>query len=267
MLASWLDSTEREPNPYSQFRLIDMKEVCALSEPIRSYIAALLREARFDPAFLEAMAAHLGWGRVKDAIVSGGVPNALATKRGDFGEILIMALLEEMYGYKIPVNKLRFKITRDQLMPGTDALALRVNSEGVIVEVCYVESKLRTAIRGEQDRMVAVTGCQQLKKDYDSNLPEILRFVAARLHDTHDELFGVFGEYIRTRQDTTDLDTFRLGLFWDHEAWDERVLKNLEDHSDVVPKLVVHTIRIHHLGPISDELFVRVGVLEVSDDD
>jgi hypothetical protein len=115
--------------------------------------------------------------------------------------------------------------------------------------------------------MVAVAGCQQLKKDYDAHLPEILRFVAARLHDTHHELFGAFGEYIRTRQDTTDLDTFRLGLFWDYAAWDERVLQNLEEHSDVVPKLVVHTIRIKNLGPISDELFVHVGVLEVSDDD
>src|SRR5262249_3124957 len=133
MLASWLNATEREPNPYSQFRLIDMEESCALSESIRSHVIALLREARFDPAFLEAMAAHLGWGGVQDAIASASVPNVLATKRGDFGEALIMALLEEMYGYKVPVNKLRFKITRDQLMPGTDALALRVNSEGMIV--------------------------------------------------------------------------------------------------------------------------------------
>lgn len=267
MIGSWLNSTEREPCPYSQFKLIDVDEFMVLSEPTSSHLAELLRDARFDPGFLEAMSAHLDWKGVRELIIRGGVPEAIPPKRGDFGEILITAILKEVHGYTIPVSKLRFKVTKDQLMPGTDSLALRVNGKGVVTEVCFVESKLRTSIRGEQDRMVAVAGCSQLKKDYENKLPDILPFMAARLYEAHNELFDAFADYLRTRRDTTDLDTFRLGLFVDREAWDERVLQNLEDHNEVLPRLVVHAVRINNLGAICNELFARMGVSEVSEDD
>jgi hypothetical protein len=267
VIETWLNSTERAPNPYTQFRLLDVEEPAGLPEPVRDYVSELLRESRFDSGFLTAMAGVLGWERVRDSLASGAAPGSTSTRRGDFGEVLITALLEEVHGYVVPVRKLRFKVTRDQLLTGTDALAIRINNEGRVTEVCFVESKLRTATRGEVDRTLAVTGCQQLKKDYDSKLPDILQFIAQRLYETEDELFAAFGEYMRTRADTTDLDTFCLGLVWDREEWEEQILQNLEDHTDVVPRLVVHAVRINNLGTVSDDMFARVGVLEVLDDE
>jgi hypothetical protein len=76
-----------------------------------------------------------------------------------------------------------------------------------------------------------------------------------------------FGEYMRTRADTTDLDTFCLGLIWDRDGWEEQILQNLEDHTNVMPRLVVHAVRINNLGSVSDDMFARVGILEVSDDE
>lgn len=267
MIATWLNSTERTPNPYAQFKLLDVEESVSPSGPVRDYVTALLRESRFDPEFLAAMAELLGWETVRESIAPGAEPAMTSTKRGDFGEVLITALLEEVHGYTIPVRKLRFKVTRNQLLTGTDALGVKINNEGVITEVCFVESKLRTATRNEGDRTLAVAGCDQLKKDYDSKLPDILQFVAQRLHETEDELFEPFVEYMGTRRDTTDLDTFCLGLVWDHEEWEEQILQNLEDHTDLVPRLVVHAVRINDLGAISDAMFAQVGVLEVSDDE
>lgn len=267
MITAWLNSTERTPNPYSQFTLLDVEESSELSESVKDYVSGLLRDARFDRDFLIAMAEHLGWDKVKNSLVPSASPEFLPTKRGDFGEALITALLKEVHGYIIPVNKLRFKITKNQLLTGTDALALKIDEEGRISEVCFIESKLRTATRGESDRTVAVAGCTQLKNDYDSKLPDILNFVAQRLHETDDNLFRAFRDYIRTRLDTTDLDTFCLGLFWDHEAWEEQILQNLEEHIDVVPRLVVHAVRIRDLAATSDEMFVRVGIVQVSDDE
>ena len=267
MISTWLESTERSPNPYTQFRLFDVTEPADLSDQARDYVSELLRESRFDPGFLTAMAEILGWDLVSDSLASGAAPESIPTKRGDFGEIIITELLEELHGYAVPVKKLRFKVTRNQLLTGTDALALRINEEGTITEVCFVESKLRTATRSEEDRTLATKGCDQLKKDYDSKLPDILQFIAQRLYETDDALFEAFGEYMRTRVDTTDLDTFCLGLIWDRDGWEEQILQNLEDHTNVMPRLMVHAVRINNLGPVSDDMFARVGVIEVSDDE
>jgi hypothetical protein len=267
VITTWLNSTERAPNPYSRFRLLDVEEPAGLSDEARDYVSHLLRDSRFAPEFLADMAGILGWDKVRDTILSGASPEATATKRGDFGEVIITALLEESHGYKIPVRKLRYKVTRNQLLQGTDALAIRVNTEGRVTEVCFVESKLRTATRSAKDRNLAVTGCDQLKKDFDYKLPDILQFVAQRLHETGDELFEPFVEYMGTRADTTDIDTFCLGLVWERASWEEQILQNLEDHTNVVPRLVVHAVRIQDLGPVSDDMFARVGVIEVSDDE
>ena len=56
------------------------------------------------------MAEVLGWEMVKDSLASGAVPEAIPTKRGDFGEVLITALLEEVHGYTVPVRKLRLRL-------------------------------------------------------------------------------------------------------------------------------------------------------------
>jgi len=267
VIETWLNSTERIPNPYAQFRLLDVEEPASLSEEARDYVSELLRESRFDSGFLTAMAEVLGWEMVRDSLAPGAAPESISTRRGDFGEVVITALLEEVHGYIVPVKKLRYKVTRNQLLTGTDALAIKINNEGRVTEVCFVESKLRTATRNDKDRTLAVAGCDQLKKDYESKLPDILQFVAQRLHETKDELFKAFAEYMRERGDTTDLDTFCLGLVWDREEWEEQILQNLEEHTDIVPRLVVHAVRINNLGTVSDDMFARVGVLEVLDDE
>ncbi len=270
MLDSWLRQEEVLPSPYSQFRLMNIDEATTLSPEIRSHLINVLRDARFNPSFLETLdsaAEDTGWHEVKELIISQGMPTWVAAKRGDFGEVLITAILEETLGYVIPVAKLRYKITGNQLLTGTDSLALKLNPEGAIIEVCFVESKLRTAIKKEEDRMIAVQGCQQLQKDYESKLPDILSFIAQRLWDTKSELFEPFMNYMRYRQDTTDIDTFRLSLCWDQEEWNEQVLGNLEEHEVGVPQLIVHKICIKELGPMTDDLFAAIGVLEVSDDD
>ena len=57
------------------------------------------------------MAEHLEWQDVKNLIVSRQVPTTTTAQIGKFGKVLISAILEQFYGYTIPVPKLRFKIT------------------------------------------------------------------------------------------------------------------------------------------------------------
>lgn len=263
IFTNWLKHSQRNPCPYDQFGVIDIEEATDVSPELRTYLISLLRSERFDPAFLEAMASELGWEDVKNLILNPEVRTITTGKRGEFGEILIGSMLEQFHEYSIPVRKLRFKLTSGQTLPATDVLALKLDAEGAIVEVCFVESKLRT----ESDTMAAVDGFNQLKKDYESRLPDILKFVAARLHDRRDPLFNAFRAYMGDRRDTKERDTFRLSLCWDCEHWSERALENLQENGVDSPKLVVHVIQLKRLRELTDGLFREAGLTEVSDDD
>lgn len=85
MLFEWLACVERYPCPFTQFELIDVEEVGELTPLVRSYILDLLRFARFERGFLQAMAEELGWSSVVELIVVEQVPTSIAIKRGDFG--------------------------------------------------------------------------------------------------------------------------------------------------------------------------------------
>ena len=156
MLNKWLQCSERNPRPYSLFVVIDVEEIAALSLQISEELLKLLTASKFDPEFLKTVAQRLGWQNVNNSIINKQVPKQVKIKRGQFGEALINAIFQEFYGYKIPVPKLRFRITSDQNLPATDTVALKINDQGAITEVCFVESKLRKDSKNVQ---VAVEGC------------------------------------------------------------------------------------------------------------
>jgi hypothetical protein len=266
MLDRWLKCNERNPSQYLKFSVIDATEVAILSSEIREYLTQMLRRSIFDSNFLEKLADYLNWSNVKKMIRE-KVPIQETNKRGDFGEALIVEILEQFHGYKVPVYKLRYKITSDQRLPATDAIAVKVDKYGNVTEVCFIESKLRTRFIN-LDCDVATKGCNQLQNDYDSEIPAIIQFVATRLYESSDSLLEPFLSYMRSRIDNTDKDTFRLGLCWERTEWDELVLENLEENNNVnLPKLTVHVIRINNLKQITDELFNTLGIIELSDDD
>ncbi len=263
MLAVWLGSQRREAGRFQRFGVVDIEEFCDLSSEVEAHLIDLLRSARFDREFLADMAKIIGWEDVSDAILARNIPTTTKIRRGDFGEALATALLEQFEGYVIPVPKLRYRVTPTQSLTGTDALALRVDPSGAIVEMCFVESKLRTV----RDLSAGVAGSSQLAADLDSKLPDILTFTAQRLFERAHPLYGPFRQYLLDRRDTSDRDTARLVLCFDSEHWDERVLDNLEEHEPALPRLVVHAARIREVKVLTERLFAAFHITEITDDD
>jgi len=185
MLKEWLCWLERDHSPYSGFWVIDVTEIQPPTDVVISHIRDLLIHARLDLEFLQDAAQHLGWDKVQ-ALAASTQPKGVKMQRGEFGEVLSSAMLQQFHGYTIPVQKLRFAISSDQSLPGTDVIALRLDKRGKITEVGFVESKLRT----KNDTGAAVQGYEQLKRDYEQRQSDMLRFVAQRLHERNDSLFG-----------------------------------------------------------------------------
>lgn len=269
MLDKWLGWRKRQPSSYSEFEVIDVKEINELSSEAKLYISRIFLNARIDPEYLKEMAELIGWQKVQGHIIEKGVPTLTRVKRGEFGETLICAMLEHFHKYKIPIFKLRFKQIGNETLHGTDVLALVIDSEGLISEVCYVESKLRT---DNISKMTAVEGYNQLKSDYANRLPQTLSFISQRLFEQRhngqmNALYNAFKSYMKDRTDTTDKDSFCLSLCWDSAMWHEKVLDNLQENGVELPKLTVHVVLIGNLRQVTDEIFAELGVTEVSDDD
>lgn len=262
MLTKWLKSTKSNNSTYTKFALLEIEEITSPSTKVKDYLKGCYITSRFDTAFLASMADHIGWNNVKE-MIDNQLPTTLTIKRGDFGELLTNTILEQFENYMIPVPKLRFKITGNQSLPGTDTLALKLDDEDNIAEVCYVESKLRTKI----DNSVAITAHDQLNDDYKMKLPEILLFTAQRLYEKEDILYQPFANYIGDRKDTTGTDTFRIGLCNESVNWRSTVLDNLQDLETVLSQLSVHIVIIKDLQILTDQIFADLRVTKVLDHD
>jgi len=264
MLSKWLLWKAPTPAPYKNFALIEIDEQTQISQEVKGYLMQVLQDARIDTDFLKTAVSHLGWDKVQTLLLDQRLPSAPKLRCGFFGEVLTSALLTEFSGYVIPVQKLRFAITPNQSLPGTDVLAIKKEGE-IVSEICFVESKLRNT----KDASAAVTGYRQLKEDHMKKVPDIISFVLSRLYEMKDPLLYGFLNYLQDRSDTTEKESFRLGLIWENEAWAETVLQNLEEEVKPVdsPHLIVQRVRIQRLAPLIEELFKAMGAAMVLEDD
>lgn len=255
MVKKWLNCKERKPCPYTCFKVVDVQETSEPSPEVKSILRDQLKTAYFSSEYFESMAEFLGWKRVKKDIIAKKVPTLPNIKKGDFGEALMVTLLSYFHEYQIPVPKLRFKIIGNQTLPATDFLALKIDKNNSIVEVCFVESKFR----GYLDRYAAVNGYNQLQNDYSVRLPNILTFVAERLYERKDVLYESFRYYMRDRKDTTDIDSFHLGLCWERDSWEESVLEKLEENGVNLDILTVSVVCIGGIRNLTEEIFKKLG--------
>ena len=255
-VADWLNPSPSATSDFS-FEVTDLEETSEV--PSSADLVALLNESYWGEDYLADLAAKYGFSEVREKFLKARVGTLLSVKRGDFGEAVTVDYLKNAEGYQIPVQKLRHKIGANQTLPGTDCVALKLSND-VLVEVLFVESKLRTSL----DLSVAVAGARQLKQDADSENPMILTFMARRLRETNDPLTGLFESYLFERN--TALDRYLLMLLHQADSWDERILENLEDEEIELEPLHVYVAKIANLKELSDRAFSEMGAEVIEDD-
>lgn len=255
-VADWLKPSPHPASTFS-FDVTNIKETSQV--PSSRELADLLTESYWGNNYLASIADRYGFDAVRDKFLRSRAGARIQVKRGDFGEAVTAEYLKGAEGYLVPVLKLRFKIGTNQTLPGTDCVAFKVSGTD-LVEVAFVESKLRTSL----DLSVAVTGSQQLQHDADSATPEILTFMARQMREANDPLTVSFEDYLFHRN--TDLDKYLLVLLHESSTWDERVLDNLEDTELDLDPLHVYVATISDLKDISDSAFSVMGAEVIEDD-
>jgi hypothetical protein len=261
VLNQWLQAAQRSSGGFTRFGVTDVTELGAPSDAVKDHLYELLQVSAVDPGFLGDLANRLGWEKTT-AIVSQRLPSNSSARRGRFGEVVGVNMLHQFDGYVIPIEKAHFSITGGQSQPSTDAVLLRVGDNGAITEVCFVESKLRTRLDG----MAGVEGVRQLKADYAKEIPDMLTFTASRLYERGDPLYYPFMEYMSSRDEEQQRDTFRLLLFYGTSAWSEKCLANIEDDEPDLSPVTVHAARIADLPDLVSDLFGRCGMQVIDDE-
>ncbi|KKN20898.1 hypothetical protein LCGC14_0930770 [marine sediment metagenome] len=250
-LNKWLSCCYRTPCRYIQFRVIDIQEQCVPNEEIKSFISSSLAFERFDPSFIQDMVRELGWESIAEEIIESNSEDLSSFHKGDIGEMFFSVILREFHNYTIPVPKLRSKMITAQSQPRTDILALKIDQNNTITEVCYFEVKLRTT----SDNYSATDSYLQLMDAFNSRTPSIIKFVASRLYELNDPLCDNFFSYLTQRRISGDIDNFQIGLCYEKENWDEKVLENLEDTEIELPNLTTQILQIENLRALLNDIF------------
>ena len=230
--------------------------------PSPTELADLMKDAYLGTGYLAEKADKYGWRKVRDKILRPRADTRPSVRRGDFGEAVTVEYLKTVEGYHIPVIKLRYKMSANQTLPGTDCIAFRF-SDNKLVKVAFVEAKFRTT----KDLAVAVQGTKQLQQDADSANSETLVFVARKLRETNNfpvELAELIEDYIFDRD--AELDEFLLVILHEEVTWDEQILINLEDENLDLEPLHVYVAKIAGLRQLADAAFSELDVEVVEDD-
>lgn len=243
--------------PDGSLVIVDVTE--ARERPVDhvSALARLLADAKIELELLEEMEDVLGW---EDAAVRlrFGQPSV---RKGEFGEVLVTAVLEEFDGLVVPIRKLRYQIDPEQTLPGNDVVAFDVGDDGALDRVVFVECKLRT----RRDLPAGTDAHTQLVEDRDKGFADIIGFVYARMREAAHPLLPAFRDYLRSRS-REERGEYAIGLIWDSDTWAEAVIERVSDLPDRLDPLSASIVRFNGLQALAEAVFAEAE-LALADDE
>jgi hypothetical protein len=260
MLHQWLVAEEKSL-PRDRIAMWSVAELPGAATT--SSLVPALADHLIGNEYLAKAAAQLPPSKLR-SLVASRLPATLPLKHGFYGEVLTAVLLEEFHGHKVPVKKLRLRTSKFNSPTATDVLAIGLSSEGVITDVVYVETKVRTTRNGLS--ALAESAHRQLKADCAEESPAIIGFVAQVLLERNDPLFEAVMAYLRDRE-VLDLDRHHVFLILEEGMWRESDIDSLMALDDLLEPLEIHVVSLRNLARRVAEEYNMVGCEAIGDDE
>ena len=128
---------------------------------------------------------HLGKSGVA-TLLRNLLPQRKRIQSGDLGEILATEYINERTRYRVPINRLRWKDTRDMSMRGDDVIGISKASQKTCLRFLRAEAKSR--------RSLNVTAINEAREALDNNnglpSPHSLIFIANRLSELGNDMLA-----------------------------------------------------------------------------
>jgi hypothetical protein len=257
-LSGWLIAEQREPSPSVHFSVCDIRERDVRPVELVSTLALAVVNAKTSTEFLAAVEPYIDWDFLSRRL---GDSPAKSVFRGDFGEVLAGAWLEDHDKLVPTIRKLRYQILPSQTQPGADIVAVELR-DGVVDRLHLVEVKLRTT----RNTSSAVDAHLQHERRPSAQLEALLIFILERLWDDNSELFGPLLDHLAGRTYAPD-DVFHIFLVYDDSTWSDHTLTRLDDSAGSLEPLDVHVLRVRHLAELIADAFDAIGVEVIADPD
>ncbi len=197
-----------------------------------------------------------------DALVKSVTPTNPEMRLGYFGEMIAACCLRDFDGCWIAVQKPSFAITSDQSLPGTDVLAAFVN-DGEIQDLVFVEAKVRTT----RERRVVLQAARQAIADSENEHAPMIAFVLRRLHESDDQMFKPFLNYLARRQGGDQDDLPYVYLVLEQGAWSDNDVAVLDDICPLPPGFRVSVVEIENLAELVRQSYSSIGMVVDEHDD
>ena len=123
-------------------------------------------------------ARRLGYDRAAD-VIRMRLPTTATARSGDLGEILATEYVNMTLDFKVPINRLQWKDSRDMPLRGDDLIGFRLGSDGQLVALLKGESKSRAMLYND----ALAEASTKLREYLGRPSPHSLMFIADRLHE------------------------------------------------------------------------------------
>ena len=257
-LSSWLNAA----TPWEADNGALIQEIVERQRPdnLCAGLGSELRDSRFSEDLIKECADILGL-EYSNQMVRRATPTNPNMRLGYFGEVIAAGCLRDFDGCRVLIQKPSFAIAPNQSLPGSDVLAAIVNT-GEIEALIFVEAKVRTT----RDKDVIIQGARQSISDSQDEHASMIGFVLRRLHESQDEAFLPFLNYLKGRQDGTVNDLPYVYLVLEQGTWSVDDLSVLDEICPLPPGFRVSIVEIENLGQLVGESYAWIGAVVDEDD-
>jgi hypothetical protein len=231
----------------------DLEIELARSAEFCAYAGEALLEAYVDPQYLASVLQREGFSGGQKLLEERFPPTdaPFGVRIGDFGEVVGHMVLEDFFGFTIPVMKLRFKTNWDRAAFGIDIIAFRLDDQDPHKDtVAFAEvktSKQRDTGVVEVFREIASLAAEG-QSEARNKMRNAVRFVSERLfeqgqHELEQRIYRFLDCYTNPHH----VEGFFPFLVRDASTWADEALDSVEQKTVAAPRVVLCVVMIGDL--------------------
>lgn len=263
MLNQWLTYTDKTPNPYGSFRVIDITEKSNPDADVMNFLGLEILNSfrnlgelkfRYEKSDKNELIAYIE-NYVFPSEINQIVKNV---KQGDFGEFLASLIVNHFQKLIVPLHKMRWKFNKDRSVFCTDMIAH--NSGEIISDLYYYEIKSRLNINkekvGTDSNFVTINAHNSLHKDELAPNEAIADFLARHYFELGDyDSAKKYSDIVKSP--TSYKKNFELFFIIEKKNFQDEILKVLDELPPLLNPLCVTIVLIDELSKIVKDTYSK----------
>lgn len=264
-MTSFEDCIEENKKKVNGNRLRIVVVPASKTDTVCDFIASIIPHHYTSSERIENVLKNLGKPAVAK-LLKNKLPAGKISRSADLGEIFATEYIKDCTDYSVPINRLRWKDSRDMPMRGDDVIGFRISKKDNRILFLKVESKSRSRL----NKHTIEKARESLEKDNGLPANHALAFISERLNELGKEHLSDAIDRAQLKGKISHKQVTHM-IFIFSEANSETFLKNdLDNYSGKVSQLSVGLRIDQHqdfIARVFEEVLNSDGSRESSADD